>query len=285
MDIINKFKENTKHLLAKCNITFTKRTTFDRLIQNEQNLKRYDAFLEFAGSVKSGHLHQALKLLPLSKGEIFQDLFAALSLDLKEKGFFVEFGATDGISGSNTWLLEKVLGWDGILAEPGRVWHSSLTRNRICSVQTDCVWSETGAQLEFTQAEDAGFSTLSSYADKDRHRQRRVSGKTYSVQTVSLHDLLIKSNAPRSIDYISIDTEGSEYDILSNFPFASWDISLLTIEHNFREDRAAMHDLMKANGFVRVLTMVSKFDDWYVAARLLSRIEAVFDMKDALAAS
>lgn len=46
-----------------------------------------------------------------------------------------------------------------------------------------------------------------------------------------------------------------------------------------------MHDLMKANGFVRVLTMLSQFDDWYVAVHLLSRIEAVFDMKDELAAS
>ena len=281
---MNNIKEQIRNLLAKGNIAFTKRSTFDRLVKNEQDFKRYDAFLSFAGSLNNGHVKQALKLLPSSKGEIFQDVFAALCLNPEERGFFVEFGATDGISGSNTWLLEKILGWDGILAEPGRVWHSSLTRNRSCSIQTDCVWSVTGKHLEFTQAADAGFSTLSAYTDKDSHRLRRANGKTYSVQTVSLHDMLTNCNAPKSIDYISIDTEGSEYDILSNFPFGRWDISLLTIEHNFREDRAALHDLMKANGFVRVLTKLSKFDDWYVAARLLPRIEAVFDLKDEQAA-
>lgn len=281
---MNNVKEKMRVLLAKGNIALTKRSTFDRLVQSEQDLHKYDAFLSFVNSLNNEYVKKALELLPSSKGEIFQDVFAALCINPEERGFFVEFGAADGISGSNTWLLEKKLGWDGILAEPGRVWYSSLMRNRSCSIQTDCVWSETGKQLEFTQAEDAGFSTLSAYTNKDSHRQRRVSGKTYSVQTVSLHDLLIKSNAPRSIDYISIDTEGSEYDILSNFPFASWDVSLLTVEHNFREDRAAMHDLMKANGFVRVLTKLSKFDDWYVAARLLPQIEAVFDMKNESAA-
>ncbi len=279
MSMMKEMKAQARKILARGNIAFTRKGTFDRLVGKEQQFLRYQSFLSFARSVNSDHVKQALELLPESKGEIFQDIFAALARERQGPGFFVEFGATDGISGSNTWLLEKELGWSGIVAEPGRGWQLSLARNRNCTIETDCVWSMTGEQLEFTQAQEAGFSTLSVYADKDRHSSHRANGRRYLVQTVSLHDMLTRSNAPRSIDYVSIDTEGSEFDILSRFPFASWDISVLTIEHNFREDRAAMHSLMTANGFVRVLTELSKFDDWYVVARLLPRIEAVFDMK------
>jgi FkbM family methyltransferase len=283
VSISTSMKEQARRLLAKGDIAFTKRSTFDRLVQREQDFLRYNSFLSFASNLRSEYVKRALELLPSSKGEIFQDIFAALCAHRRDPGYFVEFGATDGLHGSNTWLLEKELGWNGVVAEPGRGWQSSLARNRNCTIQTDCVWTVTGKQLEFTQAKEAGFSTLSAYAGKDRHSSRRADGETYPVQTVSLHDMLTRSNAPRSIDYVSIDTEGSEFDILSHFPFANWDISVLTVEHNFREDRAAIHDLMKANGFVRVLDQLSRFDDWYVAARLLPRVEAIFDLHDEIA--
>ena len=277
-------KQQVAQLLATVNVAVTKRDTFDRVIQNERNFQRYEAFLSFADNVNSDYVKRALNLLPSSKGEIFQDIFAALCSTPGKQGFFVEFGATDGVNGNNTWLLEKTLGWHGILAEPARIWRSSLANNRNCMITHDCVWRKTGHNLEFTQASDAGFSSLSDYADKDRHAQRRAGGNTYTVQTVSLDDLLKRSNAPKLIDYISIDTEGSEYDILSNFSFSDWNISILTVEHNFREDRMAIHELMKANGFVRVLTKLSQFDDWYVAAQLLPRVEAVFDLSEDMVA-
>lgn len=277
---MNVIKQMFARLLARFNVAITKRETFDRVIRNEKNFQRYEAFLSFADNVNNDHVKRALKLLPSSKSEIFQDIFVALSSTDGKPGFFVEFGATDGIYGNNTWLLEKTLGWQGVLAEPALIWHSSLTNNRNCMITHDCVWTETGRTLEFKEASDAGFSSLSDYADKDRHAPRRAGGKMYTVQTVSLDDLLKRSNAPKSIDYISIDTEGSEYDILSNFPFSDWNISILTVEHNFREDRSAMYELMTANGFVRVLTKLSQFDDWYVSADLLPRVEAVFGLKE-----
>jgi Methyltransferase FkbM domain len=277
-------KEQSRRVLAKGNIAVTKKSTFDRLVQKEQEYLRFQSFLSFARHLNSDHVKRALQLLPSSKGEIFQDLFVALCSDREGPGFFVEFGATDGVSGSNTWLLEKELGWNGIVAEPGRGWQPSLAINRNCTIQTDCVWRETGKQLEFTEAVDAGFSTLSAYVGQDRHARHRANGKTYFVKTVSLHEMLKRSDAPKSIDYISIDTEGSEFDILSAFPFGSWDISILSVEHNFRDDRAAIRELMETNGFVHVLPKLSKFDDWYVAGRLLPQIAAVFEIGDLRAA-
>jgi hypothetical protein len=92
-----------------------------------------------------------------------------------------------------------------------------------------------------------------------------VSGTTYAVETVSLNDLLAEQQAPRQIDYLSIDTEGSEWPILETFDVSKYDINVITVEHNFCEpDRRRIYDRLTQSGFVRVLEPFSKFDDWYV---------------------
>ena len=65
-----------------------------------------------------------------SHAQMFQDLWALFETDMKRGGYFVEFGATDGREISNTYLLEKDYGWQGILAEPNPVWHDALRTNR-----------------------------------------------------------------------------------------------------------------------------------------------------------
>lgn len=57
----------------------------------------------------------------------------------KQNGFFVEFGATNGIDLSNTYLLETEFGWNGILAEPDKYWHTSLIANRTAIIDIRCV--------------------------------------------------------------------------------------------------------------------------------------------------
>lgn len=71
--------------------------------------------------------------------------------EFKRHGLFVEFGATNGLDLSNTWLLEKQFGWTGILAEPATVWHEDLKRNRTGSIDERCVWSRSGEALQFSE--------------------------------------------------------------------------------------------------------------------------------------
>ena len=89
--------------------------------------------------------------------------------------------------------------------------------NRSCIIETDCVWHESNSVLTFNEADLGEYSTIDAYAASDLHSQNRVAGKRYDVKTISLEDLLEKHGAPREIDYLSIDTEGSEYDILKLF--------------------------------------------------------------------
>jgi hypothetical protein len=79
-----------------------------------------------------------------------------------------------------------------------------------------------------------------------------------------LNDLLIKYSAPSIIDYLSIDTEGSEYDILSNFNFNKFKFKIITCEHNFNKNKDLINKLLISNGYVRKLMEISAQDYWYI---------------------
>jgi FkbM family methyltransferase len=223
-------------------------------------------------SMPGGHARELLQMLPDAKAQLRQDLFVLAQLDLRRGGTFVEFGATDGVDGNNTHLLEQHFGWTGILAEPARVWHPALRRNRpLTRIDTRCVWSTSGETLTFTETPEAYYSTIDRYRSGDLHHEKRCAGTSYEVETVSLVDLLRTHGAPRNIDYLSIDTEGSEYEILSHFDFERYRFRVITCEHNFTPMREALHALLVSHGYVRTLEEISSVDDWYVAAAQLDQ--------------
>ena len=75
--------------------------------------------------------------------------------------------------------------------------------------------------------------------------------------------MLRKHKAPKYIDYLSIDTEGSEFEILNSFNFAEYSFGVITCEHNYGQNRNAIYDLLSQNGYYRRFEKLSKFDDWY----------------------
>jgi FkbM family methyltransferase len=203
-----------------------------------------------------------------SKSQIFQDLFVQYELGEKSGGFFVEFGATNGLDLSNTHMLEKRYGWNGILAEPAKSWHENLRRNRRCTLDFRCVWDKSGELLRFNETDATEYSTIDSFTDNDLHAKIRRKGAHYSVTTVALDSLLLENQAPAEIDYLSVDTEGSELKILSAFDFSRYRIKVITVEHNYTADREKIHSVLSANGFTRKFTTFSLWDDWYVAKTL-----------------
>jgi len=200
-----------------------------------------------------------------SYAQNYQDVWAlwqAQKLNIKDL-FFVEFGATDGITSSNTYLLEKEFGWKGILAEPNPFWHNDLLKNRTCSISKDCVFDRTGDVVDFMMVEAADLSTIKGFG-KDEFTEQRKKSELTKVNTISLVDLLDSYKAPAEIDYLSIDTEGSEYGILNAFfqNNKKYYIRNITVEHNFSM-REILYELLTANGYKRVFAELSRWDDFY----------------------
>jgi FkbM family methyltransferase len=178
----------------------------------------------------------------------------------------------DGIKYSNTFLLETRYGWRGIVAEPARCWHRDLTRNRTCLVDQRCVWSESGETLQFNEMTGSGYSTIDTLSGSDFHAKRRRNGRRYSVDTISLRDLLLSHDAPISIDYLSIDTEGSEFAILNGFFPSHHEIRIITVEHNYARERSQIYTLLTSQGYMQVFKELSMWDDWYIKDTLSRRV-------------
>ena len=83
----------------------------------------------------------------------------------------------------------------------------------------------------------------------------------YSVDSISLNDLLKKHDAPKNIDYLSVDTEGSVYEILSHFDFDAYNIKVITVEHDYSPTRQKIYKLMTQKGYQRKYLGFSKWDD------------------------
>ena len=169
--------------------------------------------------------------------QLDQDLWVLERTQNKKGGFFVEAGAMDGIHFSNTFLLEKEFQWGGICCEPNPYYFKQLIENRNCKTDSLVLYNKDDEEVEFFLAGSLGGTEEDFSVERARYEDRKKAEKIVR-KTISLNSLLEKHQAPRTIDYISLDTEGSEYRILSTFDFDRWHVRFFSIEHNMthRED-------------------------------------------------
>lgn len=163
----------------------------------------------------------------------------------KKNGFFIDIGAHDGISFSNSLFFERFNGWKGICVEPNPSVFNKLVSNRKSINLNVCIGSE-NKKVKFTQIE--GYcEMLSGITEKydNRHVERinndiQIKGgkKTeIEVDMIPLNGIDELKN--KKIDFISIDTEGNEFDIVNSINFDLLDVKSLVIENNYKDDRTA----------------------------------------------
>lgn len=214
-------------------------------------------------------------LVRRSHAQILQDLWVLYMLKSPRGGYFVEFGACDGRSLSNTRLLEEDYGWTGILAEPNPVWHDALQANRRVLIDRRCVAARSGETVDFLSTD--AIPELSRMADivpDDVHERNgnRDRQTRYQVCTVSLNDLLDQHGAPDVVDYLSVDTEGSEYEILRHADLTRRRFRLISVEHAGEvSKRDQIFALLEGAGYRRWMPELSRWDDWYVHQEDLGR--------------
>lgn len=182
-----------------------------------------------------------------------------------EPGTFVDVGAYDGVTFSNTLLFER-LGWTGVCVEPLPAPFRKLqtSRNAIC---VNCALADRMGEATFVEAEmpepfEQMYSGLQANFD-DRHtrliREHGRNVRHYKVPVRTLPDILSEFGI-RRFDYLSVDTEGSEWKILRDFDFGSYGVSVVSVENNARDDKLLR--LMAQHGYQLIRTFAG-FDELY----------------------
>jgi hypothetical protein len=188
----------------------------------------------------------------MSFSQLGQDLAVLGFYKQKEGGYFIEVGASDGIELSNTYLLETKYKWKGICCEPIPKRFEKLVKNRPNSVCfNNAIYNKSGLSLTFSIANT--FDLLSGISEHITNHIAVVNAnKTdITVNTLTLTDVLDKANAPEFIEYMSLDTEGSELEILKSFDFSKYTFGLIDVEHNFQEPiRTQIRSLLLSKGYV-----------------------------------
>lgn len=199
----------------------------------------------------------------MSYSQLGQDLEVLKFYKNKTDGFFVEIGASDGIELSNTYLLEKMYNWKGICVEPIPKRYELLCKNRPnSSCCNKAVYKKSDKNVIFDIANN--YDLLSGISDNiDSHKHEVDCNKTsIIVTTISFNDLLEKYNAPFFIDYLSLDTEGSELEILKSVNLKKYVFGLIDVEHNYVEPRRTqIRKLLTSNGYEFIRE--NQWDDSY----------------------
>jgi len=179
--------------------------------------------------------------------QIGQDKWVNSILSEKKNGYFIELGACDGLCYSNTLYFEKNLNWNGICIEPNDNYFEDLNINRKCHISNDLVYSYEGEVLDFSLCDTASGiidENIGPFTQKNN-----VVKKT----TTTLTKILDKFDAPNIIDYLSLDVEGQEYNILKTFSFDKYKFRCITVEHNEphvgSKPKILIRDLLENKGY------------------------------------
>lgn len=157
--------------------------------------------------------------------------------DYKVGGYFVDAGAFDGVHLSNTYWLERHLGWSGLCIEADPRTFEDLQRARRCACANTCLGSA-GGRVELI----IGRGPYSGAAETRRPVEvLEDDGATIKpTPTVPLDRLLEEYGAPEVIDYLSLDVEGMEEEVMATFPFEQRRFLCATIERPSKALRALL---------------------------------------------
>ncbi len=157
----------------------------------------------------------------------------------KISGNCAEIGATDGINGSNTLIFEKK-GWFCICVEPNPAYYEPLKRNRNIALPYAC--SDTDNESVDFFVYDIGNSNYSAIsglqADEklvESHKHLIQNVTPIKVKTRTLNSILTECEFDKKFDFISIDTEGTELDVLKGFDIKKYEPTLFVIENNHND--------------------------------------------------
>ena len=169
----------------------------------------------------------------------------------KKNGFFVEIGAYDGIVGSNCYYFERFLNWNGIALEPSIFQFEKLKKNRKCKLLNNAVSHEI-KDVEFIEVIE-GLTQMSGINNDFFKRNidiisnnEKSKTRSFNLKTIIFEQIVSKNV---DIDYLSIDIEGGEMDLLNSINLNNNDIKVISVENNIPKEQN-FKDFFDNKGFI-----------------------------------
>jgi FkbM family methyltransferase len=229
-----------------------------------------------ADSPSNPHAFQARKEGPY-QAQHGEDRWLEAFFGRKTDGFFVEVGAYDGVVLSNTFFFENV-GWRGVLVEPDPAKAAQCRANRPGSQVFECAAVASREVKEISFFAVQGGEVYSTASLTDQHRQRvaeyGLPMKETRVRAMTLDEILEKAGA-RAVDFITIDVEEGELEVLKGFDIARWRPAAVMVETNSRFRKPEIRRYFVEHGYVFRYSIV--MNDIYVPFRHDRRLAAAID--------
>jgi FkbM family methyltransferase len=186
-----------------------------------------------------------------SRAQFGQDLLALEHHNHKRNGTYLEIGVHDGENANNTVMMDQEYGWSGVCIDP----FMDNMENRSCQKFYVALGSEPG-EAEFRYGENGEhsvFAGLDKFATTDDNKMHKDTVGHFEMKKVPVctpEDVFAEANLPSTIDYMSLDVEGAEMDILRSFPFDKYCVKYATIEtNNDKEKEKEMEEFMTQRGY------------------------------------
>jgi FkbM family methyltransferase len=202
-----------------------------------------------------------------------EDALLAERFGGKRDGYYVEVGALDGDRLSNTYHFEHSLNWTGVLVEADPEQAQRCRQNRPRSIVANRAACAPGSPATVTlQVADGAeeFSTMSAnrvYAGL--LAERGITTRTIDVPAATLDDILTDAGA-RAIDFVTIDVEGHELDVMRGFDLRRWRPTVVLLESATGAPNARIALRLFRAGYGRVRRVV--INDWYEQLPLGARV-------------
>lgn len=180
-----------------------------------------------------------------------QDRVIDRILQGKRDGVFVDIGGYDGVTGSNTLFFEIFRNWTGVLIEPSAQQLKRAQTVRKCPCLGYAVAGKTG-KADFMEV-TSGYMQMSGFLDSyDTNTLAQVRANPSHQEVI--HRLpkktlqaILREQKLKKIDYLSLDVEGAELDILQGFAFEKYDIDFMSIENNLQS--SDLPEFMRTKGY------------------------------------
>ena len=202
------------------------------------------------------------------------------SINKSKVNFFIDVGAHDGLTFSNTYLFEKHFEWKGLCIEPNPQIFSRLRENRNCLLENVAVSDKSGTEDYFAVE---GHSDMLSGIETNyskRHMRRIMKEiriydqnfKRLAVETSTLKNLISKHKI-KNVSFISIDTEGSELKVLKSIDFNTIQIDFIIIENN--DQKSNIKKYLQSHNFFCAIKIES--EEFYSLRENVVNLQLVAD--------